>query len=71
MSAKSKLSSEQIINRAIGLIDLLESKLLAEYGDKMFPSQPDFRPDLSAGLCGITHLATDIKRELVNLIPEL
>lgn len=71
MSANRKLSHEHIINRAIGLIDLLENKLLAEFGDRMSPSQPGFDPVLSSGICGITHLVIDVKRELVDLVKQV
>lgn len=68
MSAKVELSKEQIINRAIGLIDLFENRLLAEHSDDVFPGAAGFDPELSAGICGIMHLSQDIRKELHSLI---
>lgn len=70
-SSKRECDLEGTINKAVGLIDLLQSRLIEQAGDSVFPALPGFDAATSAGICGINAIANGVKEELLEGAKEL
>lgn len=65
-SSKRECDLEGTINKAMGLIDLLQSRLIEQAGASVFPALPGFDAATSSGICGIQSIANEVKMELLK-----
>lgn len=54
------------VNKAIALIDLLQSRLVDLASDEIFPALPGFDAITSSGICGIQTIADEVKTDLLK-----